>query len=195
MAKTVKPVTFVYFDVGNVLLTYTESVISLASALNAPVDEVHAFWEPLDDALNRGALTAADFWQQIKAHFGYQGPDIDVLDLWNTHFSPIKESHAFARKLSRTHNVGLLTNAMPPAPSPKQKLSGIFLACALRQSSNPAHWASPNPIRTYMPSHKSVQEWRPEKSYLSTIKRKILSKRASQDFTPIILIRMMQRNV
>lgn len=112
-AKTKKPVKFVYFDIGGVLLDFSGSFVSLSRLLNAPIKDVRDFWAPRDDALNRGAMTSGEFWQEVKAHFRYKGADIDFEDLWITSFRPIKETHTFAKKISRTHKIGLLTNAMP----------------------------------------------------------------------------------
>lgn len=112
-AKTRRQIKFVYFDIGGVLLTFSGSVASLAKVLNAPFDEVYDFWIVRDNALNLGTLTGGEFWQELKTHFRYRGQDIDVVDLWITSFRPIKETHAFARKISRTHKIGLLSNAMP----------------------------------------------------------------------------------
>ena len=124
-AKSGRGVTFVYFDIGGVLLNFWGSIESLANVLNAPMQDVYDFWEPLDDALNRGTLTAGEFWQQLKAHFRYQGQDIDVVHLWVTGFHAIKESHAFVRKLSRTRKIGILSNAMPGAVTKARKLGHI----------------------------------------------------------------------
>jgi epoxide hydrolase-like predicted phosphatase len=111
-AKTKKPVKFIYFDIGGVLLDISGSFISLANVLNASVDDVRDFWAPRDDALNLGTMTAGEFWQKLKTHFHYKGRDIDFVDLWITSFRSIKETHAFVLKISRTHKIGLLTNAM-----------------------------------------------------------------------------------
>lgn len=124
-AKTKKPVKFVYFDIGGVLLNYSGSFISLAHVLNAPIQRVYDFWEPLDDALNLGTLTAEEFWQKLKTRFKYRGQDIDVRDLWITSFRPIKETHAFAKKISRTRKIGLLTNAMPGTVAKTRALGHI----------------------------------------------------------------------
>lgn len=112
-AKIKKPITFVYFDIGGVLLNYSRSIVNLAKALNAPMEEVQYFWEKHDDALNRGVLTGSEFWRQIKTHFSYRGRDIDFVNLWISSFRRITESHTFARKISRTHKVGILSNIMP----------------------------------------------------------------------------------
>jgi len=124
-AKTRRPITFVYFDVGGVLLNFSGSVASLANVLNAPFQEVYDFWVVRDDALNLGTLTAGEFWQKLKTHFRYKGQDIDVVDLWITNFRAITETHAFVRKVSRTHKIGLLTNAMPGTVAKTRALGHI----------------------------------------------------------------------
>lgn len=124
-AKTRQPVKFVYFDVGGVLLDFSGSIASLANIFNVPMKDVYDFWEPLDDALNRGILTAGEFWQQIKTHFRYQGKDIDFVDLWVTSFRPIRETHTFVRQISRTRKIGLLTNAMPGSVTKARALGHI----------------------------------------------------------------------
>jgi HAD superfamily hydrolase (TIGR01509 family) len=124
-AKTRKPIKFIYFDIGGVLLNFSGMFTSLADVLNASAEEVHDFWEPRDNALNLGTLTPEEFWRQIKTHFHYRGRDIDLVDLWLTNFRPIKETHAFARKISRTRKIGLLSNAMPGSIAKARALGHI----------------------------------------------------------------------
>ena len=124
-AKTRKPIKFVYFDVGGVMFNFSDMFTSLADVLNVPKKDVYDFWEPRDDALNLGTLTPGEFWRQIKTHFRYRGQDIDLVDLWLTSFRPIKETHAFVRKVSRTRKIGLLTNAMPGSVAKTRALGHI----------------------------------------------------------------------
>jgi putative hydrolase of the HAD superfamily len=111
-ARTRKPVKFIYFDIGGVLLDFSGSFVNLAKVLNAPLEDVRKFWNTYEDALGRGTLSPNECWQRFKMHFRYRGQDIDFSDLWVTGLRPIKESHAFVKKISRTHKIGLLSNAM-----------------------------------------------------------------------------------
>lgn len=119
------PVKFVYFDVGGVMFDYSGLFLNLAKVLNAQVKDVYDFWIPHDDALNLGTLTAAEFWKQIKSGFFYKGQDIDLLNFAATSHRPIKEIHAFVRKISRTQKIGLLTNAMPGSVAKARALGHI----------------------------------------------------------------------
>ncbi len=111
-AKTKKSITFVYFDVGGVMLDFSYLFTKLANLLNASADDVYDFWIPHDDSLNLGTLSPVEFWRQIKTHFSYRGQDIDFVDFCVTSVRPIKEIHSFVRKISKTRKIGLITNAM-----------------------------------------------------------------------------------
>ncbi len=124
-AKTQKPIKFIYFDVGGVLLDFSGSLTNLANVLNVSREDIRDFWEPLDDELNRGALTADEFWRQLTTHFHYRGRNIDFMDLWITSFRSIKETHTFVQKISRTRKIGLLTNAMAGSVAKTRALGHI----------------------------------------------------------------------
>ncbi len=109
-AKPGATIKFVYFDVGNVMLSLRGGFKKLAAYMGAPADKLAAHWTAHDDDMARGKLLMQDYWVKLKTDLQYTGPDMTLMDYMVGLHSPIVETHALAQKLSATMPIGLLTN-------------------------------------------------------------------------------------
>lgn len=106
-------VKFVYFDVGNVLFSFSGGLEKLSTMYNVPLSKIESFWRSKDDDMCRGRLDPQTFWQELKKEFTYTGEDINFIEFWIKNFKRIKFGHDFANTLSKDFQIGLLTNAYP----------------------------------------------------------------------------------
>jgi FMN phosphatase YigB (HAD superfamily) len=111
--KKLRGVKFVYFDVGNVLFSFSGGLETLAKKFARPLGEIKTYWRSKDDDMCRGKLDPQEFWKLARNRFKYIGDDINFIDFWVSHFTKIQKGHDLAYKLSRDFQVGLLTNAYP----------------------------------------------------------------------------------
>jgi len=89
-------VKFVYFDIGNVLFSFSGGLESLAKLFNKPLDEVKSYWFSKDNDICRGVLKPQVFWNEAKQFFNYKGEDVNFVDFWVKHFSKIQKGHELA---------------------------------------------------------------------------------------------------
>lgn len=113
ISKNMEGVKFVYFDVGNVLFSFSKGLENLAQKFSRSPDKVKKYWRSKDDDMCRGIFKPQEFWNQSKQHFKYSGPDINFVDFWIDHFAKIQKGHDLAYKLAKDFQVGLFTNAYP----------------------------------------------------------------------------------
>lgn len=109
----VNGVKFVYFDVGNVLFSFSGGLEKLARMFEKPLQDVQSYWRSKDDDICRGKLKPQEFWNLARNKFKYEGDDINFVDFWVSHFVKIQEGHDLAYKLAKNFQIGLLTNAYP----------------------------------------------------------------------------------
>lgn len=106
-------IKFVYFDIGNVLFSFSGGLERLAELFNKPLDEIKSYWMSKDNEICRGKLDPQEFWNQAKKHFKYNGDDINFVDFWIDHFLKIEKGHKLALRLSKYYKIGLITNIYP----------------------------------------------------------------------------------
>lgn len=106
-------VKFIYFDVGNVLFSFSGGLEKLSTMYNVPLSKITSFWRSKDDGICRGLLDPQDFWNQMKSEFSYSGTDINFVDFWVNNFKRIQSGHDLAISLSENFQLGLLTNVYP----------------------------------------------------------------------------------
>lgn len=106
-------IKFVYFDIGNVLFSFSGGLERLAELFNKPFDEIKSYWMSKDNEICRGKLDPQEFWNQAKKYFKYNGDDINFVDFWIDHFKKIEKGHELALRLSKIYKIGLITNIYP----------------------------------------------------------------------------------
>lgn len=104
-------IQFVYFDIGGVLLRWRHIPRVFAKKYKKPVDEVLRMFQFLDVQSCRGDMTPNEAGNFIAAQLDLpQSARFDFTQFSMAHFSPIQETHAYLKKLSKRIPIGLLTN-------------------------------------------------------------------------------------
>lgn len=106
-----KPIRFVYFDVGGVLLDWREGHKRVAEKFNVPYENIRKVFEANWQEACRGTL-AGDVYMGLFAEvLGMKGPLPEVSDFWSDHFTKISDTHALAQELAGVYELGILSNA------------------------------------------------------------------------------------
>lgn len=113
LSDNLEGVKFIYFDIGNVLFSFSGGLESLTRLFDKSIEEVKNYWLTKDDDICRGVLNPQDFWDEAKQYFNYKGDDIKFVDFWVEHFYKIQKGHDLAFKLSKSYKIGLITNIYP----------------------------------------------------------------------------------
>src|SRR5690348_5111939 len=90
-ARLNKKIKFVYFDVGNVMVSLRGGFKKLAARIGVPYEKVTTHWNAHDDEMARGTLSMNDYWIKLKNDFEYTGPDIESMDYMASLHNPIVE--------------------------------------------------------------------------------------------------------
>lgn len=106
-------IKFVYFDVGDVLLRFSDGLRDISNKVSLPYEDCAKIWLEMDDSICRGEANPQELWNRIKTAANYGGDDIDFIPFWVDHFQPIPEAHRLVQDLSQDREVGLLTNIYP----------------------------------------------------------------------------------
>jgi FMN phosphatase YigB (HAD superfamily) len=101
----------VYFDVGNVLLTFHNGLEKLAELLELPLPLVKSVWADSEVNLCSGKLPPQELWTALKGKSHYRGTDIDFPNFWVENCQPIVSTHNLVAQLT-SHNtsVGIFSN-------------------------------------------------------------------------------------
>jgi FMN phosphatase YigB (HAD superfamily) len=106
-----KPVRFIYFDIGGVLLDWREGHKKVAKKYNVPYESIRDVFEANWKEACRGTLKSDVYMGMFAKVLGMKGPLPEVSDFWTDHFSVIKESHTFVYDLQDSYALGILSNA------------------------------------------------------------------------------------
>ncbi len=106
-----KPIKFIYFDVGGVLLDWREGHKRVAKKYNVPYDSIRAVFEANWREACRGTLKSETYMGMFAEVLGIKGPLPEVSDFWSDHFTVISETHTLVKELVDTYQLGILSNA------------------------------------------------------------------------------------
>lgn len=106
-----KPVRFIYFDVGGVLLDWREGHKRVAKKYNVSYDAIRSVFEANWKEACRGTLKSETYMGMFAEVLGIKGPLPEVSDFWTDHFSAISESHMLVKELVSFYDLGIFSNA------------------------------------------------------------------------------------
>ena len=106
--------SFIYFDMGGVLLDFKPSLNALSKVIGLDYEIVRRYFLSHDDALCKGELSPNKFLHILEVCSGETAPFEDFVEFWVDHFQPITTMHNLLLSLSAEGvNIGLLTNIYP----------------------------------------------------------------------------------
>lgn len=104
-------ISFVYFDVGGVLLDWSNVFGGAARKFKIDSENIGKIFDENHDDITKGIMTADDFWQKCVQKYGLKdASDFDFLDSWVSDYRPIKATHEALKKIKAKCKVGLLSN-------------------------------------------------------------------------------------
>lgn len=106
-----KPIKFVYFDVGGVLLDWREGHKRVAAKYNVPYESIRKVFEANWQNACRGVLPGDVYMGMFAQVLGMKGTLPEVSDFWSDHFTVISETHALVKELEGTYQLGIFSNA------------------------------------------------------------------------------------
>ena len=108
-----KKISFIYFDLGGVVVSNARAHDRLARETGKPAREIKAFLDATDDIRGRGKHDMQKFLHEFKAAFRVDHPAINFADFWSDYLEPIGETHTLIYELSFRYKLGILSNAEP----------------------------------------------------------------------------------
>lgn len=106
-----KPIKFIYFDVGGVLLDWREGHKKVAEKYNVPYESIRKVFEANWREACRGTLPGDVYMGLFAEVLGMKGILPEVSDFWSDHFTIISETHDLVRELVGVYELGILSNA------------------------------------------------------------------------------------
>lgn len=102
-------IKFIYFDLGQVLFSFSDGLHMLSNISGRPIKEVRVIFNKYDDDVCLGKIHPQDLWCIYQKELGFT-KKLDFLNFWISAFKPIKEMHALVERCSNKYDVGILSN-------------------------------------------------------------------------------------
>ena len=104
-------ISYIYFDVGGVLLDWSRVFEGAATKYNLDPEDIGKVFDQNHDDITKGVLSAKGFWDKCIQKYNLKNAsDFDFLDSWVSDYSPIKEIHNLIKKITPKYKIGLLSN-------------------------------------------------------------------------------------
>lgn len=105
------PIKFVYFDVGNVFMTFDKVFTKITSDLNIDYNLLETAFEPYDTPANLGEIDIPEVWIKLCSQLKIEdGKEYDIIKNWMADYEAILPMHEMAKKISKKYKVGILSN-------------------------------------------------------------------------------------
>jgi len=102
---------FIYFDVGSVLVDWSNAFETSASRFNLTVDDIFKVFNENDEQITKGFITPQQLWEKcIKKYNIPDARNYDFLESWVSDYKPIQEMHNLVHKIKSNYRIGLLSN-------------------------------------------------------------------------------------
>jgi FMN phosphatase YigB (HAD superfamily) len=105
--RTIKQI---FFDVGNVLLTFSGALENLSKNLDLPLSVCQKVWQNSEHDLCSGKYKPQELWNRLRQKSKYSGVDIDLPSFWVDHRIPILDMHLLTQQLFAHYQVGIFSN-------------------------------------------------------------------------------------
>jgi len=109
-------IKFIYFDIGGVMLDFSDVFFGSTKKFNIPINELMEFWlgDNSADEMTRGKLIPQDFWMQAIKKFNLKNAeDFNFIESWMADYRPITAIHQLAKELLKKYKIGLISNIYP----------------------------------------------------------------------------------
>lgn len=106
-----KQIRFIYFDVGGVMLNFTEGHKKVAQKYGVPFETLRRVFDENWKAACKGTLSNADYMAKLTKVLPLKDPLPDITDFWTDHYLPIPETHDLVLELQEVYELGIFSNA------------------------------------------------------------------------------------
>lgn len=104
-------IKFVYFDVGNVFMTFDKIFTRLANDLNIDKEKFSVEEEKHDLDANLGIIDIPEVWQKVCKELKIKGGEkYPIVESWISDYEAILPMHKLAKEIAKKYKVGILSN-------------------------------------------------------------------------------------
>lgn len=101
----------VYFDIGNVFMTFDKIFTRVTHDYNLDLSQFDAAYEPYDVAANLGRITIPQVWTELCQKLNIAGGEsYDFVKSWVSDYESILPMHQLATAISQKYPVGIISN-------------------------------------------------------------------------------------
>ena len=103
--------SFIYFDVGGVLLDWSNVFKTAADTFNLTPHDISTVFQENSEKITKGFMSAPYFWRKCIEKYNIRNAeDYDFLHSWVADYRPIPQIHELIIELQLTYKIGLLSN-------------------------------------------------------------------------------------
>lgn len=104
-------VKYIYFDVGGVLIDWSDVFKTAANKYNLSVNDIDSVFEDNNEQITKGLMSPQEFWRTCTEKYHISNADnYDFLDSWVADYKPIFQTHNLINKIRSQFKIGLLSN-------------------------------------------------------------------------------------
>ncbi|MFA7301616.1 MAG: HAD-IA family hydrolase [Candidatus Shapirobacteria bacterium] len=104
-------VKFVYFDVGNVFMTFDKIFVRASKDLNIDQNLIDVAEEPYDVNANLGKIDIPEVWGKITKELNIKnGEKYPIIESWVSDYESILPMHKLAKLIAKKYKTGILSN-------------------------------------------------------------------------------------
>ena len=104
-------IKFVYFDVGGVLIDYSQYFVTACKKYNLDNQLLKAYFLSLENDMTKGILRPEEFWKKCTEYFNIEhDQQFNFTDSWISDYKSIKPTYDFIYQIKERYKIGLITN-------------------------------------------------------------------------------------
>lgn len=104
-------IKFVYFDVGNVFMTFDKIFTKVAKDLNVDKEKIFEIEDKYDIDANLGKIDIPEVWEKIVKELNIdKGKKYPIIESWISDYEPILPMHKLAKRIVKKYKTGILSN-------------------------------------------------------------------------------------
>lgn len=104
-------VKFVYFDIGNVFMTFDNIFTKVAKDLNIDKNLIDEAEEVYDIDANLGEIDIPDVWDKVCKELNIKGGEnYPIIESWVSDYESILPMHELAKLIAKKYKTGIISN-------------------------------------------------------------------------------------
>lgn len=104
-------ISFIYFDLGGVVIDNEHTKQGLARDFNLKIDEIQQFFDEQWREACLGVTDNQTYLARFKDRFQVEHPKVDFVDFISEYMGHYQETHDLIHDLARDYRLGILSNA------------------------------------------------------------------------------------